>query len=119
MPPAVDAESYPRPDTEVAPPRFAVGDPVRVRVAYPIGHCRTPFYFRGVTGVIERYCGGFPNPETGAYGRQGPNVHLYRVRARQVDTWPEYAGNPMDTIEVEIYEHWLEPTGGTDEQSRP
>lgn len=94
---------------EIDPPRYATGDAVRIRVAYPIGHCRTPFYFRGVTGTVERYCGAFPNPETEAYRHSAPPVHLYRIRALQTDTWDRYDGNPADTIDVEIYEHWLEP----------
>lgn len=91
-------------------PRFQPGDAVRVRKAYPVGHCRTPFYFRGVQGVIERYCGAFANPEELAYGRSGePAVPLYRVRAKQADVWSDYQGSPRDTIEVEVFEHWLEP----------
>ena len=95
------------------PPKFSPGDGVHVRKAYPIGHCRTPFYFRGVQGVIERHCGAFPNPEELAYGRSGlPAQHLYRVRARQGDVWKDYGGSPLDTIEVEVFEHWLEPCRG-------
>ncbi|MEM7442135.1 MAG: SH3-like domain-containing protein [Pseudomonadota bacterium] len=97
-------------DLEMSPPRFAPGDKVRVRIAYPIGHCRTPFYFRGTEGEIERHCGAFANPEELAYGRSGkPHIHLYRVRAKQIDLWDDYQGSAADTIEVEIFEHWLEP----------
>lgn len=101
-------------DANNPPPLFQPGDAVQVRVAFPVGHCRTPFYFRGVPGTIERHCGAFPNPEELAYGRSGlPPIHLYRVRARQKDVWPDYPGSPLDTIEVEIYEHWLEPLHNT------
>jgi Nitrile hydratase beta subunit len=31
------------------------------------------------------------------------------VRFRQIDVWPDYAGDPADTLEVEIYQPWLEP----------
>jgi nitrile hydratase len=31
------------------------------------------------------------------------------VRIRQTDIWPAYKGNPNDILELEIYEHWLEP----------
>jgi nitrile hydratase len=89
---------------------FAAGDRVRVRRAYPPGHVRTPFYIRGKTGVIERVLGDFPNPEELAYGRSGePKQTLYRVRFRQPDVWPDYAGAPVDTVDIEIYHHWLEP----------
>ena len=88
---------------------FAAGDRVRVRRAYPPGHVRTPFYIRGKAGVIERVLGDFPNPEELAYGRSGePKQTLYRVRFRQPDVWPDYAGIPGDTVDIEIYQHWLE-----------
>lgn len=91
-------------------PRFAVGDRVRVRATYPLGHIRTPFYVRGRSGVIERLCGVFGNPEELAQMRSGePRQPLYRVRFLQRDLWPDYAGSPDDVVEVEIYQHWLEP----------
>ena len=90
-------------------PRFDVGDCVAVRAAYPIGHVRTPYYVRGKHGVIERLCGAFPNPEELAYARSGlPRQPLYRVRFLQRDLWADYAGQPADVVEVEIYQHWLE-----------
>ena len=89
--------------------RFRDGQRVRVRVAHPPGHVRTPFYVRGHTGVVERLCGIYPNPEELAYGRSGqPEQPLYRVRFAQRDLWPDYAGPVADTVDVEIYQHWLE-----------
>jgi nitrile hydratase len=89
---------------------FDAGDRVRVRRAYPPGHVRTPFYIRGKLGIIERVLGDFPNPEELAYGRSGePKQTLYRVRFRQPDVWPDYVGMPNDTVDIEIYQHWLEP----------
>jgi nitrile hydratase len=90
--------------------RFEVGDRVRVTRSFPPGHRRTPFYIRGKDGVIERVCGSFPNPEELAYGFSGePRRVLYRVRFAQKDVWPDYQGPAQDRIELEIYEHWLEP----------
>lgn len=90
--------------------RFTAGDAVRVRAAYPPGHVRTPFYCRGKAGVIERLCGEFRNPERLAYGEYDtPEVPMYRVRFRQRDLWDDYSGAPEDHIEIEIYEHWLQP----------
>jgi nitrile hydratase len=94
----------------VAETQYRPGQRVRVLQVYPLGHIRTPFYIRGKTGTIERYCGAFPNPEELAQMRDGqPPVPLYRVKFNQRDVWPDYRGGPNDVLEVEIYQHWLEP----------
>jgi nitrile hydratase len=91
-------------------PVFRAGDHVRVRRAYPPGHLRTPFYIRGKAGTVERVLDAFPNPEECAYGRSGlPGQPLYRVRFAQAAVWPDYTGPAGDTVDVEIYQHWLEP----------
>jgi nitrile hydratase subunit beta len=90
--------------------RFAPGARVRVRRADPPGHVRTPWYCRGHTGVIERICGSFANPEELAYNRDGlPAQPLYRVRFLCRELWHDYAGNAGDVVEIEIFQHWLEP----------
>jgi nitrile hydratase subunit beta len=90
--------------------RFGIGDAVAVRAAYPPGHIRTPYYIRGKRGVVERICGEFANPEELAFARDGlPKRPLYRVRFRQRQIWPDYAGPSEDTVDIEIFEHWLEP----------
>lgn len=90
--------------------RYKVGEKVQVMKAYPPGHIRTPYYIRGCVGEIERICGAFPNPEELAQMRDGlPPQPLYRVRFRQKEIWPDYAGAPGDVLEVEIFQHWLEP----------
>jgi len=95
--------------TDALPASFAPGDRVTVRRAHPPGHLRTPFYARGAAGVIERICGAFANPEELAFNRPGlPAQPLYRVRFRQAELWPDYDGPARDTIEIEIYQHWLE-----------
>ena len=90
--------------------RFRAGDAVRVRVAFPPGHVRTPFYCRGKAGVVERLCGAFPNPEELAYNRSGlPAQPLYRVRFTSRDLWPGHDAPDGDAVEIEIFQHWLEP----------
>lgn len=94
-------------------PRFKPGDLVTVRRAYPPGHLRTPHYIRGKSGIVERICGSFSNPEELAFGRDGlPARPLYRVRFVQRQVWPHYTGADADTVDIEIYEHWLEPATG-------
>lgn len=91
-------------------PRFSIGDLVRIADRPPTGHMRTPAYVRGQIGRVERYCGAFPNPETLAYGGDGlPDRDLYRVHLAQSSLWQSYDGDPEDSLEIEIYDHWLEP----------
>lgn len=92
---------------------YGVGDKVRIIDLAKSGHVRTPMYAREKVGVIERIGGTFENPEERAYGRgRGTAVHLYRVRLRQRDIWPDYEGSQDDTLDIEIYEHWLRPEAG-------
>jgi nitrile hydratase len=91
-----------------ADPIFKLGDRVEIAMTHPPGHRRTPYYIRGKSGTIERYCGAFRNPEELAYGFPGlPRRHLYRVRFRQTDVWPDYKGPAQDTLDLEVFEHWL------------
>ena len=84
---------------------------MRVIDSHPPGHRRTPYYIRGKVGEIERVCGEFPNPEELAYGFDGlPKKTLYRVRFRQKDVWSDYSGPTEDTVDVDIFEHWLLPS---------
>lgn len=93
--------------------RYRVGEKVRIRQSTAPGHRRTPGYIRGKTGEIERICGAMANPEELAYGFDGlPAKVLYRVRFLQCEVWPDYAGAAHDIIEMEIFEHWLEPVEG-------
>ncbi len=95
--------------------RFRVGEPVSVRMGHSFGHVRTPHYVKGKRGVIERICGEFRNPEELAYARDGlPKRALYRVRFEQTHVWPGYTGTPGDTVDIEIFEHWLRPANGTE-----
>jgi len=85
---------------------------VRVKSAMPPGHVRTPAYLRGKTGQVERVLGPFPNPEARAYGHTGENLPLMRVRFTMSEIWGDIAENPNDTLEAEIYAHWLEKVDG-------
>ncbi len=82
---------------------------MRVRADMPPGHVRTPAYLRGKIGWVERQLGPFPNPEALAYDRPAEKLPLYRVRFTMADIWGDAAENPADTLDAEIYAHWLEP----------
>ena len=93
-----------------ATPAYASGQRVRVRKVDAPGHIRPPHYIRGKTGVVERFVGYFRNPEELAYGRSGqPLRALYRVRFVQSNVWSAYQGAAGDTIDIDLYEHWLQP----------
>ena len=90
--------------------KLAPGERVRVHERFPPGHVRTPWYCRGQVGEIERICGRFRNPEQLAYGnREAAHEALYRVSFPSRSLWSDYDGSEHDRVEIEIYEHWLEP----------
>jgi len=92
-------------------PRFPAGARVRVADRPAIGHCRTPFYLRGHTGVIAAVQGTFRDPTLLAYHKPGlPAEPLYKVRFHQRELWPDYPGPAEDQLEADIYEGWLEPS---------
>ncbi|HEX4353629.1 MAG TPA: SH3-like domain-containing protein [Polyangiales bacterium] len=91
-------------------PDFAIGDRVRVPNKLTIGHTRVPAYVRGAIGTIERVLPEFLIPEDDAFGRrQGRKRRLYRVRFTTTALWPDSRTPPRDEVQIEIYEHWLEP----------
>ncbi len=81
---------------------------VRVRAIHPPGHIRAPAYLRGKVGWIERALGSFANPEQRAYALPADDRQLYRVRFTMSELWGENAECPGDTVDAEIFEHWLE-----------
>lgn len=92
-----------------AGPVLPPGQAVRVRAWDPPGHVRTPHYLRGKSGVIERRLGPFANPEALAYRQPAPALPLYRVRFTMAEVWGLGAERPDDTLDAEIYAHWLDP----------
>lgn len=88
--------------------RRKVVEQVRVKSMMPPGHVRTPAYLRGKVGVIERELGPFANPEKLAYDLHAEPRMLFRVRFTMEEVWGARAENPTDTLDAEIYAHWLE-----------
>ena len=91
------------------PPKYSLGDKVRVLSIFPPGHVRTPYFVRGHEGTIVQFCGHFANPEELAYGRSGePKLCLYRIEFNQQNLWQQYSGSQADKLMVDIFEHWIE-----------
>lgn len=97
--------------------RLQTGRRVRVRAMFPPGHVRTPAYLRGHVGEVERQLGAFGNPEQLAYGLRAERRELLRVRFRMGEVWGADAENPDDTIDAEIYAHWLIPEPETKDEA--
>lgn len=81
-----------------------------------------PGYLFGACGVVERLVGEFPNPEMVAFDvMSDARSVLYRVRFTQAALWKgmekPYDGPEDDTIDVEVYESWLE--ADTDDGAAP
>jgi len=85
-----------------------MADTVRVKSMMPPGHVRTPAYLRGKVGVIERELGPYANPEKLAYDLEAEKRVLYRVRFTMEEVWGSRSETPTDTVDAEIYAHWLE-----------
>lgn len=91
------------------PARFALGQAVRIAARTPPVHHRVPSYAKGRVGRIVRVCGEHGLPEAYIRGDGRPFERLYRVRLAQDRLWPDYAGPGGDTLDIEIFEPWLEP----------
>ena len=92
---------------------FAVGQRVQVRAEnlatrWRRPHLRTPGYIFGAVGIIERFVGVYQSPELNAFQHVEGVQPLYRVRFAMGDVWREYDGPAHDTIDVEIYQSWLQ-----------
>lgn len=90
-------------------PRFTTGQHVRIADRTPPGHHRVPSYAKGHIGVIERVCGVHGMPENFIRGDGTPAQRIYRVTIPQAELWQPYDGTEQDIVELEIFEHWLEP----------
>ena len=89
--------------------KFAAGQRVRIADRTPPVHHRVPSYAKGQVGVIERVCAMHGAPEKFIRGDGKPAQRLYRVGIPQADLWQSYDGTRSDILEIEIFEHWLEP----------
>lgn len=89
------------------PPRYAVGDRVRVRNVNPVGHTRAARYVRGRAGTITRWHGSFVFPDSNAV-RGGENpTHVYNVQFEAPELWGEVDCDDNLVIRFDVWEPYL------------
>ena len=81
---------------------------VKIKDKSPPGHIRTTKYIRGKVGIIERCVGIFKNPEQLAYSLNANEYGLYRVRFKMTELWDDYTEGQNDTLDAEVFAHWIE-----------
>ncbi|MEW5302846.1 MAG: hypothetical protein WDW36_005589 [Sanguina aurantia] len=111
-------------EEEAKVPSYSPGDLVRVRkenamVRWRKPHLRVPGYIHGVIGRVERSCVGLgKDAAASAYREPAITQPLYRVRFLQRHLWEGYTGCPEDSVEVEVFEPWLQPATAEDLQQQ-
>ncbi|MBP8812554.1 MAG: nitrile hydratase subunit beta [Laribacter sp.] len=100
--------------TETTQARFKLGDRVRVQDRETLFHTRTQGYTRNKVGVIVNVRPKWVIPEDEAWGKwqenKGRVEQFYIVRFQMLELWaPDYGGSPIDSLETEMYDSWLEP----------
>ncbi len=93
------------------PPRFKVGDLLRVKDLPDVFYNQTPGYTRGVAGMVVSVVYESPTPEDEAWGNLDQAEWFYLLSFRHVDLWgdDDPDTNPNDTVQAEMPERWLEP----------
>ena len=98
------------PRRDVAHPKLAVGERVRVTNVPAGSHTRLPGYLRGRVGTIERIFEGdyayFVHTGDGI----GDPMPVYAVAFDPVEIWGPRAEPGPETLYAELYEAYLEPT---------
>lgn len=99
------------------PPRFGVGDRVRVRAERASGHTRQPLYVTGRTGTVAAHRGAAVFADRNATnvpgmprhsGSREPE-HLYTVAFDGAELWGTDA-EPNTEVLIELFEPYLERT---------
>jgi hypothetical protein len=90
------------------PPRFSVGERIRVRGRRAAGHTRQPGYVTGKPGVITARHGAALFPDAHAVGRRVRPQHMYTVAFEGRELWGD-AAEPGTEVRVDLFEPYLEP----------
>lgn len=92
------------------PPKFKVGERMRVKDQPDLFYNQTPGYIRGAVGTIVEITYESPAPEDEAWGHIDKAEWFYVLCFRHEELWDDDSPDtsPNDTIRVEISERWLE-----------
>lgn len=107
--PAVLARGAPTARTVAAPPRYAVGDAVRMAAAPMPHHTRLPGYVRGRRGVVRARHGGHVFADSHAQGLGEQPAHLYTVAFDGSELWGDDLSARGLVVHVDAWEPYLEP----------
>src|SRR5690606_27875504 len=90
------------------PPKFQVGERVRVRLARPAGHTRTPRYCMGRVGEVVLHHGAFVFPDSVVATGDPDPQHCYAVQFAASELWgPD--GDPRSDVVLDLWDPYLEP----------
>ncbi|CAN3131608.1 nitrile hydratase subunit beta [Mycobacterium sp. smrl_JER01] len=97
------------PRRDVAHPRFAVGQSVRISDVPPGAHTRLPGYLRARTGTVERVFEG----DYGYFVETGDGIGepmpIYIVEFTPGELWGARAEPGANTLYAELFEAYLQP----------
>ena len=91
------------------PPKFKVGDRVRIKDLPDIFYTRCQIYTRGALGTVAALVYESPAAEDEAWDNTDKPEWFYSVRFQQKELWPDYPDlYANDSVETEFSERWLE-----------
>jgi nitrile hydratase len=94
-------------DIDGRPPRFGLGDAVRVKRMHPQGHTRCPRYVRGARGTIALVHPAQPLPDTARSDDARVEV-FYSVAFSPTELWGDDAEPGAATVLVDLWDSYLD-----------
>ncbi|MEM8855246.1 MAG: nitrile hydratase subunit beta [Pseudomonadota bacterium] len=92
---------------DTAPPRFAVGDSVRVKPMRPKGHTRAPAYLHGRVGRVAMVHGTHVFPDTSAHRKGEAPTPLYNIAFDAAELWGK--DTTVSQVRADLFEPYLDP----------
>jgi nitrile hydratase len=96
------------PRRDVAHPKFAVGDKVRITNVPAAAHTRLPGFLRGKTGTVERVFEGDYGYFCHTGDGKGDPMPINNVEFPPSELWGDRAEPGLETIYAELFEAYLE-----------